>query len=203
MISNRYPAGRLRTAPAPVTEEDRVFMFLDIRSSTRLAESLGSVRYFHLLRDFVQDLSPVITACEGQIYQYAGDQIVVSWPMEGKSCCLNCFFEAADTLDSRRHLYMDRYGVCPEFKAAIHGGTVCRGHIGAGRQEWIYAGDVLNTTSRIEELCNELNTNILISEVVASQLPPEVAYILTSVGVFQLRGRQAAVELFTVARDGQ
>lgn len=61
--------------------EDRVFMFLDLRGSTAIAERLGEERYFRLLQDVFRDVTPAILAARGQIYQYVGDEIVVSWPL--------------------------------------------------------------------------------------------------------------------------
>src|SRR5262249_41167638 len=64
----------------PATEE-RVFLFVDLVGSTQLAERMGSARYFELLRRFVDDLTEPVLETEGEIYQYAGDEVVVTWPM--------------------------------------------------------------------------------------------------------------------------
>ena len=41
-------------------EEERIFMFLDMKSSTSIAEDLGHVKYFNLLNDYYRDLSDSI-----------------------------------------------------------------------------------------------------------------------------------------------
>ena len=38
-------------------EEERIYMFLDMKSSTTIAENLGHVKYFEMLREYYSDLS--------------------------------------------------------------------------------------------------------------------------------------------------
>ena len=45
-------------------------MFLDMRSSTTIAENLGHVKYFEMLREYYSDLSDPIIKYSGEIYQY-------------------------------------------------------------------------------------------------------------------------------------
>ena len=53
----------------PFSEVERIFMFLDIRSSTTIAEELGHIQYFELLNDFFRDIAEPISNNKGQIYQ--------------------------------------------------------------------------------------------------------------------------------------
>ena len=75
--------------------EERVFLFVDLEGSTQLAERLGSARYFELLRRFVDDLTDPVLESEGEIYQYAGDEVVITWPIAAgvrAANCVRCFF---------------------------------------------------------------------------------------------------------------
>ena len=75
--------------------EERVFLFVDLVGSTQLAERLGSARYFELLRRFVDDLSEPVLESDGEIYQYAGDEVVITWPLAvgvRAANCVVCFF---------------------------------------------------------------------------------------------------------------
>ena len=47
--------------------EDRVFMFLDMRSSTTIAEKLGHKRYYQLLNNYYEDMTDAIISTEGEI----------------------------------------------------------------------------------------------------------------------------------------
>ena len=76
--------------------EERLFLFLDLTGSTQLAERLGSSHYFELLRRFVDDLSEPVLETGGEIYQYAGDEVVITWRMDAglsEAACVRCFFD--------------------------------------------------------------------------------------------------------------
>ena len=57
-------------------------MFLDLKSSTTHAEQLGHIKYSQLIQDCFYELTEVVTRREAQIYQYVGDEIVLTWPYE-------------------------------------------------------------------------------------------------------------------------
>ncbi len=59
------------------TQEDRVFMFLDLKGSTAIAEKLGPT-YYRLLNDFFHDLSHPVLMARAEIYQYVGDEVVLT-----------------------------------------------------------------------------------------------------------------------------
>ena len=63
-------------------EEKRIFMFLDLNSSTTIAERLGDERYHELLKDFFSDITNPILDNNGEIYQYVGDEVIVAWKYE-------------------------------------------------------------------------------------------------------------------------
>ena len=70
--------------------EERIFLFLDLQGSTRLAEELGSARYFELLRRFVDDLTEPVLQADAEIYQYAGDEVVMTWRLDAGLRAANC-----------------------------------------------------------------------------------------------------------------
>ena len=184
-------------------EEERIFMFLDMKSSTTIAEKLGHVRYYQLLNDYYADITEAIIQTSGEIYQYVGDEIVVSWKMKNginDNNCLKCFFAIEDIFVNRSSVYLDNYDVVPGFKAGFHHGKVTTGEIGVIKKEIIFTGDVLNTTARIQSLCNENNVNILISEDLLSLLTTGDRYFRTKIGESKLRGRDEKVVLWTLER---
>ena len=182
-------------------KEGRIFMFLDMRSSTTIAEKIGNEKYFNLLRDVFYDITNTITNNEGEIYQYVGDEIVVSWSINKgtrNTNCLNCYKEIQEKLNEMRPSYQKKYNVSPEFKAGIHYGTVMAGEIGAIKKDIIYSGDVLNTTSRVQEQCNKYDVNILISKETFDLMPDTENYKLIPLGSIELRGKQKRINLNTI-----
>jgi adenylate cyclase len=63
-------------------EETRIFMMVDLASSTSIAERMDNEKYHNLLSDFYSDITDPIIYNKGEIYQYVGDEIVISWKLE-------------------------------------------------------------------------------------------------------------------------
>ena len=184
-------------------EEKRIFLFSDMKSSTTIAEQLGHIKYFKLLKEYYSDFSDAIIRHSGEVYQYVGDEIIVSWKYDAgikNNNCINCFFAMKEDLKKRTDWYTKTFGVATTFKAALHVGKVTTGEIGALRKEIIFTGDVLNTTSRIQGLCNQYDTDILVSKDLISSLRLEKEIQITSLGKIELKGKEENLELFTVKR---
>ena len=50
-------------------EEDRIFMFMDLKSSTTTAEQLGHLKYSAFIRDCFSDINEVLYPFRAQVYQ--------------------------------------------------------------------------------------------------------------------------------------
>jgi class 3 adenylate cyclase len=184
----------------PETEK-RIFLFVDLKDSTKLAEVLGNARYSRLVRDFFRDVGPAITTTRGEVYQYVGDEVVITWlsPIGLRYAnCLHCFFEMQRAITERHDHYLREYGVVPTFKAGAHGGLVTTVLVGTAHRELVYHGDVLNTTARIQAQCNALNSRFLISADLRQQLGSQPEFQFTPLGGHALRGKAGATELFDV-----
>ena len=181
-------------------EEERVFMFADMRSSTTIAEKIGHKKYFNLLSDLFSDITNTILNYEGEIYQYVGDEIVISWPLKNgikQANCLHCFLQIEQKLIELAAKYEKNYGVRPELKAGLHHGKVMAGEIGVIKRDIIYSGDVLNTAARIQEQCNKYRVNLLISEETLALLDTS-SLDVRPMGSFDLRGKRQTLELYTI-----
>ena len=182
-------------------EEERIFMFLDMKSSTQIAEKLGHVLYFRMLQQYFSDLTGPVIDYAGEIYQYAGDEMIISWTLEKglkDNACIRCFFAMKESLLQNSAGYNEKYGTSPQFKAGLHYGKVTTGEIGVLKKEIIFTGDVLNATARIEGLCNQYDVDILVSGILAQQLNLSDYYTMESVGKSILRGKEGQFELFTL-----
>ena len=183
--------------------EERIFMFIDLKSSTTIAEKLGEQRYFNFLRDVYKHATSSILDSKGEIYQYVGDEIVISWKMhEGvdNSNCLNCFFDIQEALLLKEAHYRETYdGIVPEFKAGLHYGYVMAGEIGVVKRDIAFSGDVLNTAARIQQKCNELGVKILLSNYLLDKLnlQPDI-FEPKKIGDMELRGKEQKVMLYTL-----
>lgn len=139
-------------------EEERAFLFMDLKSSTTIAESLGHLRYSAFIRDSFIDINKVLKLYDAEIYQYVGDEIVISWRIEAwleKIACVQFFFACQQQFKSRSEYYLKAYGTIPVFKAGLHMGKVTAVEIGETKRDIAYHGDTLNTAARIQSKCNE------------------------------------------------
>lgn len=188
------------------TVENRIFMFSDMKSSTTIAEKLGHIKYFELLREYYNDLSAAIIDYSGEIYQYVGDEIVVSWEFEKgvkDNNCIKCFFAMKEDLNKKSEWYLKNFGFAPTFKTGFHYGRVTTGEIGALKKEIIFTGDVLNSTARIQELCNHYKVDLLISDDLLKSLNLNSDYNIKSLGKNELRGKEESKELFTIEQRSE
>ena len=183
-------------------EEERIFMFLDLNSSTTIAERLGNTKYHDLLKEFFADITYPIVENKGEIYQYVGDEIVVNWSsgdqMQYRKC-IECFFEIKLHIERHRQKYISHYGLVPSFKAGIHYGKVTVGEIGIIKRDITCSGDVLNTTARILSMCNELDKELVISGELASKIHALNSYFATqSLGNIKLKGKEKELLLVSI-----
>jgi adenylate cyclase len=183
-------------------EERRIFMFLDIKSSTSIAENIGHMKYFELLSQFYKDITDPIINCAGEIYQYVGDEVIVTWEeAEGisENNCIRCFYEIQRIIENNKDHYLANYGFVPGFKAGIHVGDATVGEIGILKKDIVFSGDVLNTTARIQGECNKYGVDILISAELLSILRNvDSEYKIEAKGVYSLKGKENVVGLISL-----
>jgi adenylate cyclase len=182
-------------------EEKRIFMFLDLNSSTTIAEQLGDEKYHELLKDFFEDITNPILDNKGEIYQYVGDEVIVAWKyVDGieNSQCVRCFYDIKSHIHKNRQKYIQRYGLVPAFKAGIHSGNVVAGEVGIIKRDITYSGDVLNTASRILSLCKEFNAEIISSADLIADLCLGNSYEAQPLGSIKLRGKAKEMMLSTL-----
>lgn len=192
LFSGRYSAPRI---------EDRIFMFIDLKASTTLAEKLGHIRYSRLIQDCFHDVTDLVAKYRAEIYQYVGDEIVLTWELEKgiENCnCFEFYFEFRKKLESFSGIYKERYGIIPEFKAGMNCGTVTVAEVGEIKKEIAYHGDVLNTASRIQDQCNVHNKQVLISHNLQKVMLRTPKYKTFPIGEIMLKGKQKPVQIFSL-----
>ena len=185
-------------------EEERIFMFLDINSSTSLAEKMGTKKYHELLNQFFYDIGEPISKSRGEIYQYVGDEVVVTWKMKDgvkNANCIRCYFRIEKQMEKLRSEYIKKFGFCPEFKVGMHGGKVITGEVGRTKTEIVFHGDVINTTERILNQCINLGKKMLISENLLRRLDliPSIHAEYVTTRLF--KGKENEVSLYTLIKE--
>ena len=182
-------------------EERRVFLFSDMKSSTAITERLGHARYFEFLRAYYAAFADAIVDHEGEVYQYIGDEVVVSWTERAAlrdADCVRCVLRMKQDLRARAAWFEDRFGVAPDFRAGLQVGVVTTGEIGALKKEIVFTGDVLNQTARIQALCKPLGADVLVGDELVARLGTRDEWAFRSVGRQVLRGKDRPTEVFAL-----
>lgn len=184
-------------------EEERILMFIDLKDSTKIAEKLGHVLYSKFIQDCFIDLNNVLRKYEGDIYQYVGDEAVLSWATKKgfrNNNCVNLFFAFTNNLEKRASYYKQLYNQIPDFKAGLHCGKLIIAEVGTIKKELAYHGDVINTASRIQGLCNAYNSKLLVSHTMLKRSLITLKYKVKLLGDITLKGKQEKLKIYAIEK---
>jgi adenylate cyclase len=179
--------------------ENRIIMFMDLKDSTTIAEQLGHQEYFLFIRDFIYYLSSALLEYEGRIYQYVGDEVVVSWGANRKNAarCVGSLIAARRAIQKASEHFRRSYKQVPEFRVGIHAGNVTVGEIGVIKKDLAMSGDTMNTTARIRSACSELNQKFIVSKDFLDLMDLK-EWQAESLGPIELKGKADGVELYAL-----
>lgn len=186
--------------------EQMVFLLIDMKDSTGVAERLGPVRFHELLNDFFHDIADAALEADAEIHKYVGDEAILTWPSGealAEGDCLICPFLASDYIAANADRYRTRFGVIPQFRAALHYGEIVAGEIGDLRREIAYIGDTLNVAARLLDAAKETGHDILVSADLLNAVPLPSNFRAEPLPTLSIRGRRASLEIFALARVGQ
>lgn len=184
--------------------EERIFMFMDLKSSTSYAERLGHIQYSRMIQDCFQELNKAIPNNFAEIYQYVGDEVVLTWEKEEGLRNLNClqfYYNFCLRLKNKKEYYESEFGLTPEFKASIHFGPITVAEVGDIKREIAYHGDTINTASRIQGMCNLYNSSFLISETLKNEIKEKNIFEFEYVDETVLRGKTEKIKLYSVKKS--
>lgn len=198
-LGNNYFKNILRGNYMIPVVEYRVFMFLDMCSSATVAEEVGHYNYSLLLQECFTDLSEILMEYDAEVYQYVGDEAVLTWKVkEGfkRQQCIELYDAFSVRLLEKKELYQQRFGLVPKFKASINEGLVTVAEIGQIKTEIAYHGDVLSTAARVRDLCNDYKTDLLITHSFFEQLTSFDQDNFTAIETTILRGKKRPVTIY-------
>ena len=168
-----------------------------------MAERLGPLAFHRLLNRFVTDLTDPIVAAQGEIYSYAGDELIATWKLEegiSQARCIMACFDALDAIARKASGYRSDFGAAVNLRAGPDCGPVVSGEMGSEKTEIVFLGDAVNTATRIQELCRVTGDRVLASADLVDrlELPPGVAK--RPLGDLRLRGKGAEVALYALTK---
>lgn len=185
-------------------EEERAFLFMDLQSSTTIAEQLGHLQYSSFIRDSFMEINKILKKYDAEIYQYVGDEIVVSWQTDihtNKMASVDFYFACQQQFENRRNYFIEKYNVVPFFKAGLHIGKVSAVEIGEVKRDIAYHGDTLNIAARIQSMCNQYGKQLLTSSHFINEVVLNNQYYTQQLGSILLKGKTIPVEILSIEKQ--
>ena len=184
--------------------ERRIFLFLDLKSSTTFAEKLGHLSFSRLIQVIFSQVNQIAPAYQGQIYNYVGDEVIITWPEDSglrNANCIRLVFHFLDNIKLMEQYFEDEFGLTPEFKAGLHGGDVTVAEVGIIKRDISFFGDVVNTASRLQALCKDYSKTFLTSEYIYQRLKDQPEFTFEAIGKVALRGKEKATEIYAIQQS--
>ncbi|MBI3926647.1 MAG: GAF domain-containing protein [Armatimonadetes bacterium] len=182
---------------------DATILFADVVGFTSLAQKRPPEQVLGLLNDHFTRLVEIVFAEGGTVKQFAGDELMaifgapVAYPDHVARACRAAvaMCDAVSRWQKERETRgLAAFGV----KVGLHTGKVVVGSLGSPqRMEYAAVGDVVNTSSRIMQLCSAhgLVNAVLVSQDVVERCEWMKAWF-RPLGLEALKGRDSPVSVF-------
>jgi len=179
-------------------QQNMTICFSDIRSYTKLSESLSPKETFLFLNSYFGQINPSIQKYNGFIDKMIGDAIMALFPGNPQDALLA-------VIDMKRQLSIYNQGrkekelepICAGF--GLHYGEVTLGTIGISkRMDTTVVGDAVNIASRIESLTKSFKINVMLSGSVYKKLSQPNNFHLREIDTVRVKGKQETVVIYEV-----
>jgi adenylate cyclase len=149
-----------------------VSMFIDMRGSTRMAETRLPFDIVFLINRFLEAASQAVIDAGGQPNQFVGDGLLALFGLDtdpATACrqTLRAASMVASNVEYMNHEFATELQQPIQFGMGIHGGEVIIGDIGF-REHTVFTalGDAVNVAARLQDMTKALNCTVVISEEV-------------------------------------
>ena len=183
-----------------------VCLLTDIRGFTTFAEFCPPDRLHCIMNDYYRIVSRIVRKNQGTVINIVGDGLLAIWsgPKISDEMCYKASYAALQIInetDKYNSQLFDGPNTILRNAATniatcigLHGGELSIGNLGSTSHfEYAPVGDTVNTTSRIEAYTRQLNSRILISDVVHQHIKD---FRTKSHGKIALKGKSKSVEIY-------
>lgn len=179
-----------------------VAMFVDMRESTKLAESRLPFDTVFIVNRFLATVSEAVLKAGGAPNQFVGDGLLALFGLgaERETACRQALRAVAligAGMDRLNALLKDDLPQPIKFGIGIHGGRVVVGDVGY-RDHFVFTalGDAVNVSARLQDMTKDLQCEVIVSDEVRKS--GGVAEEALQSKVVSLRGRSAQMSVCTV-----
>jgi adenylate cyclase len=177
-------------------------MFIDMRESTRLAETRLPFDAVFIVNRFLTTVSEAVVKAGGAPNQFVGDGLLALFGLTtNRDVARRQALHAAASIGvavDRLNALLDEDLTQPiRFGIGIHAGKVVVGDIGyKGHYIFTALGDAVNVSARLQDLTKEFNCEVVLSHEVC----PADGLATAPQATVPLRGRSAPLGVYAIAR---
>lgn len=186
-------------------ERTATVLFSDIRNFTGLTAGKGSSEVLTWLNDYFTEMSDVVKRNHGFLNKFIGDGLMVVFGVplgiSVREDACRAVRTAIQMLERVEALNAGRPPGRPELRIGIgiHTGPLTAGTVGSrDRLEYSVIGETVNLASRLEGLCKELHTSLVLSPT--TQELVRYAFETAPLAETRVRGFEGTIEVHTVQK---
>ena len=190
-------------------ERECTVLFSDLRSFTSFSESQPAAKVIEVVNYYLNEMTEAILGEGGTLIAYMGDGIMAVFgaPLEQDDHADRALRAAREMIGPRLdhfNAWLTDQGFPSSFVMGVglNTGPVMAGNVGSERRvEYTAIGDTTNTASRLEGMTKGHEEMLFMASSTRERMldPPAD---LARVGEFEVRGRTAKMEIWTIALTG-
>ncbi|MEZ5044677.1 MAG: adenylate/guanylate cyclase domain-containing protein [Saprospiraceae bacterium] len=176
-------------------------LFTDLRSFTKLSESLNPKQNFEFLNSYLKRMEPPIQQHGGFVDKYIGDAIMALFRDREEERSADSALQTALALRkeliafNKDRLMLEEVGI--DFGIGINTGELMLGTVGSeNRLDTTVIGDTVNLASRLESLTKYFGTPILISDYTYRSLSSPNDFPLRKIDLVKVPGKKKAIVIY-------
>jgi len=180
------------------TRLNMAVLFSDMRNFTSISEKMSPEQNFSFLNQYLSKVTPSINENSGFIDKYIGDAIMALFS-NGPDDAVKAAIEMIKQLRSWGEDPSSAHAVGLDMGIGIHVGNLILGTIGeTDRMETTVISDTVNVSARLESLCKNYGTNIIISKSVYDALDAKLKQFCRLIDKTIVKGKTEEIEVYEV-----
>ena len=178
-------------------EQEVTVLFTDIRSFTTISEQMTPIENFQFVKEYAEEMGPIIVKNGGFINQYLGDGIMAIF-QSGAGAALQSCVEMQVAVRKFNHERRDKIDFKPiRVGMGLHTGSLVMGIIGdENRQDAALISDTVNTAARLESLTKGYGTGIILSQQTLSKIEEKENFDFRYLGSSMVKGKAESIVIF-------
>ncbi len=180
-----------------VSEREVTVVFIDVVSSTRLAETRSAPEVARLLNEFFLMATEAVFARKGHVNKFIGDEVMAIFnaPVDMPEHAVNAVHACVDFLQVKKKFCEEHPDRNFDVRCAVNSGPVVAGNVGTPtRMEYTVLGDAVNVAARLSKF-PQMNS-IVIGDRTNQLL--NGAFKTKDLGESILKGKEKAMRAFEV-----